>query len=108
MLMIILAALLTSEETFLKAVSDRDVDTVRTMLAAQPSLITAKNEKGRSAVILALFALKKGEESFPDPATNATLQAILERHPTLDLYETAAVGTSKQLEEMLRLDPNGA
>ena len=67
MLMMMLAALLTaSEETFLEAVSNRDVDTVRTMLAAQPSLASAKNEKGTSAVILALFALRKGEEKFPD------------------------------------------
>jgi uncharacterized protein len=105
MMMIVLAALLAAEQTFLAAVKDRDADTVRTMLTGQPSLAMTKNEKGNSAVMLALFALKKGEESFPDPATNATLQAILERKPQLDIYETAAVGTPKQLEAMLRADP---
>src|SRR5438105_865385 len=106
MLMMIIAALLTAEQTFLAAVKDRDADTVRSMLAAQPSLATAKNEKGNSAVMLALFALRKGDESFPDPATNATLQAILERKPPLDIYETAAVGTPQQLEAMLRESPD--
>jgi uncharacterized protein len=105
-MMMILAALLAAEQTFLAAVKDRDADTVRSMLAAQPSLAMTKNEKGNSAVTLALFALKKGEESFPDPATNATLQAILERKPQLDIFETAAVGTPQQLETMLRADPD--
>ena len=105
MLMIILATLLAAEQTFLDAVKNRDADAVRTMLAAQPSLATAKNEKGFSAVKLALFALRKGEESFPDPATNATLRAILDRNPPLDIYETAALGTPQQLEAMLRDDP---
>jgi len=106
MMMIALAALLAAEQTFLAAVKDRDADTVRSMLAAQPSLAMTRNEKGYSAVIVALFALKKGEESFPDPATNATLQAILERKPKLDIFETAAVGTPQQLETMLRADPD--
>ena len=106
MLMMIVAALLTAQQTFLAAVKDRDAGTVRTMLAAEPSLAMAKNEKGTSAVMLALFALRKGDESFLDPATNATLQAILERKPQLDIYETAALGTSQQLESMLRGDPD--
>ena len=106
MLMMIVAALLAAEQTFLAAVKNRDVDTVRSMLAADPSLAKTKNEKGTSAVMLALFALRKGDESFPDPATNATLQAILERKPRLDIYETAALGTSPQLESMLRGDPD--
>jgi ankyrin repeat protein len=104
MMTMMLAVLLANQDSFLKAVADRDADSVRTMLAGDPSLANAKNSKGSSAVIAALFAIRKGEEAFPEPATNATLQAILAAKPQLDVYETAAVGTAPQLEAMLRGD----
>jgi uncharacterized protein len=104
MMTLILAALLATQESFFKAVAGRDADSVRTMLAADPSLANAKSAKGTSAVISALFAIRKGEEAFPEPSTNATLQAILAAKPQLDVYETAAVGTAPQLEAMLRDD----
>ena len=79
------------------------MESVNAMLQADPGLANARREKtGFSAVITALFAIRKGEESFPDPATNATLHAILERKPELDMFEIAAVGTSQQLEKVLR------
>ena len=104
MLAIILAAALATQDAFLKAVADRDVASVRTMLDADPALANAKRSNGSSAVIVALFAIRKGEEVFPEPKNNATLQAILARKPQLDVYETAALGTAEQLEAMLRDD----
>jgi ankyrin repeat protein len=104
MMTMMLAVLLATQDSFLKAVADRDADSVRTMLAGDPSLANAKNSKGTSAVIAALFAIRKGEEAFPEPATNATLQAILAAKPQLDVDETAAVGTATQLEALLRGD----
>src|SRR5438132_7815150 len=47
----------------------------------------------RSEVTTALFKLVNGE-SFMDPKKNDALQAILARNPKLDVYETAALGTS--------------
>jgi len=104
MMILMLTALLATQESFFKAIAGRDADSVRTMLAADPSLANAKNSKGTSAVIVALFAIRKGEEAFPEPATNATLQAILAAKPQLDVHETAALGTAQQLEAMLRED----
>ncbi len=70
-------------------------------LTADPATTTAK----RSEVTTALFTLVNGE-SFMDPKKNEELQAILARHPQLDMYETAALGTAAELEAMLRDYPD--
>src|SRR3954449_6345615 len=62
-------------EDFLKAVNSGDLATVQSMLARDPALANAKNAKGTSAVISALF-INQGE-GFLDPAKNEILQAIL-------------------------------
>jgi len=88
-----------AEDDFLKAVNSGDVATVTSMLARDPALANAKNAKGTSAVISALF-INKGE-GFLDPAKNEMLHAILAQKPHLDIFETAALGTAAQLEVML-------
>jgi uncharacterized protein len=108
MLPIVLSLLLsvvTDSSTFLKAVSSRDADSVKSMLAADPSLVDAQSPKGVSASLGAMFALKKGEESFLDPKANDVLQIILAHKPKFGLFETAAFGTAEQLEALLRADP---
>src|SRR3954454_431030 len=79
-------------EDFLKAVNSGDLATVQSMLARDPALANAKNAKGTSAVISALF-INKGER-FLDPAKNEILQAILAQKPHLDIFETAHLGTA--------------
>src|SRR3954464_8543088 len=86
-------------EDFLKAVNSGDVATVKSMLADDPALANAKNAKGTSAVISALF-INQGE-GFLDPAKNEILQAILAQKPHLDIFETAALGTAAQLDAIL-------
>src|SRR5438093_2426923 len=74
---------------------------VAAALSADPATTTAK----RSEVTTALFALVNGE-GFKDPKKNEALQEILARHPQLDIYETAAVGTAADFEAMLRDYPD--
>jgi ankyrin repeat protein len=88
-----------AEDDFLKAVNSGDIATVKSMLAHDPALANAKNAKGTSAVISALF-INKGE-GFLDPAKNEMLQAILAHKPHFDIFETAALGTASQLDAML-------
>ena len=57
-----------------------------------------------SVILSALFT--NSGEGFVEPKANAKLQALLAEHPKLDLFETAALGTSQQLEAMLRDDPS--
>ena len=99
--LILLLALPQAE--FFKAIDARDAIAVDSMLQREPALVTARDERGASAVTKALFALVKGE-GFMDPPKNTVLQAILARSPKLDIYETAALGTVPQLESMLRAD----
>lgn len=108
MLAIVLALSFSTAEEFLKVVSARDVQAVQSMLAAEPSLADAHSARGISAAFTAMFAIRKGEESFPDPKTNEVLQAILARKPKFGLFEVAAFGTAQQLEALLRDDPKAA
>jgi ankyrin repeat protein len=88
-----------AEDDFLKAVNSGDAAAVTSMLARDPELANARNDKGTSAVTAALF-INKGE-GFLDAGKNEVLQAILAQKPHLDLFEIAALGTAAQLEAML-------
>lgn len=104
MLAIVITLLFSVTDDFLKAVSARDAAAVKSMLASDPSLVDARTSRGNSAAISALFAIRKGEEAFPDPKTNEVLQLILAAKPKFGLDETAAFGTAAQLETLLRAD----
>jgi ankyrin repeat protein len=84
---------------FLKAVGGGDLATVQSMLTREPTLANARSPRGTNAVTIALF-INQGE-GFLDPAKNEVLQAILAHKPQLDLFETAALGSSAQLEALL-------
>jgi uncharacterized protein len=105
MLAIIVSLLFSLSDDFLKAVSVRDLATVKAMLESDPSLADAQSAKGVSATLGAMFAIRKGEESFVDPKANDVLQAILARKPKFGLYETAGFGSAAQLDAMLTADP---
>lgn len=99
-LLIIVALPLAADDTadFLNAVAGRNLATVKAMLAREPALANARSPKGDDAVTMALF-VNKGE-GFTDPAKNEILQALI-AHATLDLFETAALGSVPQLQAML-------
>jgi ankyrin repeat protein len=99
-LLIIVALPLAADDAadFLKAVAGRDLATVKSMLARDPALASARSPKGTDAVTMALFT--NVGEGFTDPAKNEILQAIVP-HAKLDLFETAALGSAAQLETML-------
>ena len=94
---IILFALFFAAATpadFTQAIRDQDPAKVQSMLEADPSLATS------DAVTTAMFLLVD-KETFMQPAKNQILQLILARHPKLDLWQTAALGTSAELAKML-------
>lgn len=88
---------------FFKAVRDRDTAKVESMLDADPSLANATTSKGRPVVTIALFTLVNNAAFIP-AAKNQVLQLILARHPKLDLWHTAALGTPAELSKMLKTD----
>jgi ankyrin repeat protein len=105
MLMMMLSLLLSTSEEFVKAVSARDLTTVKSMLDVDPALANATNPHGVSVTLMALFAIPKGNEVFLDPKSNDVLQAVLARKPKFGIFEVAAFGTADQLEAELKADP---
>jgi ankyrin repeat protein len=78
---------------FLEAVKKGDRATVDRMLEADPSLVSAKDESGTSAVLLAHYYGKA------DVAA-----ALLSRSPALDVFEAATAGDAKRVAALIDAD----
>ena len=72
------------------AVTAGDTERVRELLAADPSLVSARDEAGVSAVLLARYRFDR-----------ATTDALLAADPELDVFEAAALGYVDRLRERL-------
>jgi ankyrin repeat protein len=70
------------------------------MLATDPANVTPQTK--RDAVLSALF-VNQGE-GFVPVKSNEALQALLEKKPELDFFETAAVGNATDLRRQLDAD----
>ncbi|HEX3581484.1 MAG TPA: ankyrin repeat domain-containing protein [Thermoanaerobaculia bacterium] len=101
----IVSLLFSLSDDFVKAVSARDLVTVKTMLQSDPTLVDAHNPRGVSVTLLAMFAIPKGGEVFLDPKANEVLQMVLARKPKFGLFEIAAFGTPAELDALLKEDP---
>ena len=100
--MLIALALATADPTaFLAAVRAQDLARVERMLEEDPSLASARDEKG-SAVGAALGA-RRGE-GFVPRRQNRVLDAILRRGPKLAPWEICAVGTAEQVRAQIAND----
>ena len=75
---------------FLEAVKKGDRTAVDRMLDADPSLVSARDERGTSAVLLAHYHGKT------DVAA-----ALLSRAPTLDVFEAATVGDAGRVAALV-------
>ena len=75
---------------FLEAVKKGDRATVDRMLEADPALVSAKDESGTSAVLLAHYYGK------PDVAA-----ALLARAPALDVFEAATAGDATRVAALV-------
>lgn len=80
---------------FFEAVKKGDRATVDQMLEADPSLASAKDASGTSAVLLAHYYGK------PEVAA-----ALLSRAPALDVFEAATAGDAKRVSALVDADPS--
>ena len=71
-----------------------DADALREELDARPELAAERNEEGLSPV---LYALYNGKADLVEP--------ILDANPPLDVFDSAAVGRTRGLEELLEGEP---
>jgi ankyrin repeat protein len=79
---------------FLEAVKRGDRAAVDRMLDADPSLASAKDASGTSAVLVAHYHGK-----------SEVAAALLSREPALDVFEAATVGDAKRVTELLDAEP---
>jgi len=79
---------------FLEAVKKGDRDTVDRMLDADPSLASAKDERGTSAVLLAHYY-----------GNGDVAAALLSRAPALDVFEAATAGDAKRVTALVDCGP---
>jgi uncharacterized protein len=78
---------------FLEAVKKGDRPTVDRMLDGDPSLVSARDERGTSAVLLAHYYGK-----------SEVAAALLSRAPKLDVFEAATAGDAKRVGALVDAD----
>lgn len=82
-----------SDEIF-AAIGAGDGERIRELVEARPELAAARDDEGLSAVLRAVYA---GEE--------AIVELLLGANPALDVFDAAAVGRTRGLEELLAAEP---
>jgi len=77
-----------------EAIASGDADVLRNELDRDPESASARNAEGLSPV---LYALYNGQAELVGP--------ILDANPSLDVFDAAAVGRTRGLEELLDTEP---
>jgi uncharacterized protein len=80
--------------TIFDAIESGDVERVRVLVVADPGLASARGEDGVSALLQARYRFRLD-----------MVAALLEAEPELDLFESAALGQTERLSELLTTDP---
>lgn len=84
-----------STERFFGAIETGDADLVRSMVAADPSLASARDGQGVSALMRARYRFDR-----------ALVDAVISGGPTIDVFEAASFGDVERLRELLDGDPS--
>lgn len=84
---------MNSSAQFFRVVQARDTAAVKRMLAADPQLATVKNEKGQSALLLAVYS---GNKDLCD--------VLLAQGLPLELHEAVALGQLERVKEFVEND----
>ena len=85
---------MTTEHEIFDVIRAGDAERLRTLLAADPALAGARNERGHSAVLIAQYRRQ-----------SALVPLLLAAGPTLDVWDVAAVGDTARLAQILDQDP---
>jgi ankyrin repeat protein len=84
-----------STDRFFAAIGTGDADLVRSMVATDPSLASARDVQGVSAVMRARYRFDRG-----------LVDAVMAAGPTIDVFEAASLGDVERLRELLDGDPS--
>ena len=85
---------MSKAEEFLKAIQARDAATAGSLLAADPTLSSAKNERGQSAVLLASYS-----------GLTEVRDALVRAGAAREIYEAAAAGDLTRVKSLVDKDP---
>jgi ankyrin repeat protein len=88
---------MASAADLIEAVTAGDAGRVTALLAADPTLVAARDGEGVSALMLARYRFDR-----------ATTDALLAADPDLDVFEATALGYVDRLREGLEADPGAA
>ena len=88
-------AKMSLDKAFLEAVTGGDVAKVKDLLIRNSQLAHARDEKGVSAILLAVYYRK-----------SEIVKALLDANPVLDLFEAAATGQTERVKELVSKDSN--
>jgi uncharacterized protein len=83
-----------NDQAFLKAVAGGDAETVREMVRRDPSLARSRDERGVSALLVALY---HGHAE--------VAEALAGARDDLDVFEAAAAGRAERVRELVAADP---
>jgi uncharacterized protein len=83
-----------STERFFVAIDAGDADLVRSMVASDASLASARDERGVSALMRARYRSDPG-----------LVDAVMSGSPALDVFEAASLGEVERLRRLLDADP---
>src|SRR5882672_10030857 len=85
---------MSSAAKFFQVIQARDTAAVKRMLAAEPQLASARNEKGQSALLLTVYSGNKELCDF-----------LLAQGVPLELHEAAALGQMERVKHLVELEP---
>lgn len=83
----------TMTQEFFKAIREGDLATVRQLIATDPKLASARNEKGLSAVLMATYYRKTD-----------VVAELIGTGIELDIFEASATGQAGRVRELLKRD----
>ena len=88
---------MSSTAQFFKVIQARDTAAVKRMLAAEPELASARNEKGQSALLLTVYGGNK-----------ELCEMLLAQRVPLELHEAAALGQLERVKLLVEYEPSQA
>src|SRR6202790_4764603 len=88
---------MSSAAQFFRVIQARDTAAVKRMLAAEPELASARNEKGQSALLLTVYG---GNKELCD--------MLLALGVPLELHEGAALGQLERVKQLVEKEPSQA
>lgn len=86
--------LMADTNALFESITSGDVARLQALLALDPSLASARNERGQSAVLLAQYHHRR-----------EMVEVLMQNGPELDIFAAAAVGRRDRVDELLDDEP---